>query len=126
MNGFFLIPEFSKIFLLKFFGFNKILLPYSSFVDFTEFLTTISVILRGTQVQKTMWVFHLFDENDDGAIEMKEMEKILQGCNKAMDSSQVARIFDEMDENKDGKVDMNEFTAGCRRDDSLLKNIGIC
>ena len=88
-------------------------------------MTTISVILRGTQVQKTIWVFHLFDENDDGAIEVDEIFRILQGCNKKVNTNEVTELFEEMDKNNDGKVDINEFTAGCRKNDLLLKNVGI-
>ena len=40
------------------------------------------MILRGTEVQKMMWVFHMFDENDDGTIEIEEIERILAGKSK--------------------------------------------
>ncbi len=88
-------------------------------------MTTISVILRGTEVQKMMWVFHLFDENDDGAIEIEEIENILEGCEKKLDSNEVTALFNEMDKDNDGKIDINEFTAGCRKNDLLLKNMGL-
>ena len=96
------------------------------FPDFTEFMTTISVVLRGTEVQKMIWVFHLFDENDDGTIEMEEIEHILAGCDKRLDSNEVAKLFNDMDINNDGRIDISEFTAGCRRNNILLKNVGIC
>ena len=96
------------------------------FADFSEFLTTISVILRGTEVQKMMWVFHLFDENDDGTIEIEEIEHILEGCDKQLQKGEVAKLFSEMDRNNDGRIDITEFTAGCRKNNLLLKNIGIC
>ena len=72
-----------------------------------------------------IWVFHLFDENDDGAIEMNEIEHILQGCRHRVDSHEVEKIFNEMDLNHDGKIDINEFTSGCRKNDMLLKNVGL-
>ena len=95
------------------------------FADFREFLTTISVLLRGTEVQKMMWVFHLYDENDNGTIEINEIEHILEGCNKKLQSSEVIALFNEMDKDKDGKIDFNEFTTGCRKNNLPLKNIGI-
>ena len=98
---------------------------FAYFPDFSEFLTTVSVILRGTEVQKMMWVFHLFDENDDGTIEIEEIEHILEGCDRKLDSDEVAKLFHEMDKDKDGKIDINEFTAGCRKNDLLLKNVGL-
>ena len=72
-----------------------------------------------------MWVFHLFDENNDGTIEMEEIEHILEGCNTSVDSSELATLFTDMDTNKDGKIDINEFTSGCRRNNVLLKNVGL-
>ena len=90
-----------------------------------EFISTISVVLRGTEVQKMMWVFHLFDENDDGTIEIEEIEHILKGCQQKFDSVEVTALFNEMDKNNDGKIDINEFTAGCRKNNFLLKNVGI-
>ena len=95
------------------------------FLDFCEFLKTISVVLRGTEVQKIMWVFHLFDENDDGTIEVEEIEHVLEECDKKLQEGEVSKLFGEMDSNSDGKLDINEFTAGCRRNDLLLKNVGI-
>ena len=83
------------------------------------------MILRGTEVQKIMWVFHLFDENDDGTIELDELERILEGCDKKLREGEVEKLFGEMDINNDGKIDLNEFTAGCSRNNRLLKNVGI-
>ena len=72
-----------------------------------------------------MWVFHLFDENDDGTIEIEEIEDILEGCSKQIKSSEIKALFIEMDTNHDGKIDVTEFTAGCRKNNLLLKMIGI-
>ena len=63
----------------------------------------VSVILRGTEVQKIMWVFHLFDENDDGTIELEETEQILDGCDQKLQDGEVEKLFNEMDVNHDGK-----------------------
>ena len=72
-----------------------------------------------------MWVFHLFDENDDGTIEIEEIENILKACNRELDSTKLAKLFSEMDEDDDGKIDINEFASGCRKNDLLLKNVGL-
>ena len=73
-----------------------------------------------------MWIFHLFDENDDGTIEIKEIKDVLSGFNKDYDPTEINKLFSEMDKNKDGRIDINEFATGCRKNDLLLKNIGIC
>ena len=56
----------------------------------------VSVILRGTEVQKIMWVFHLFDENDDGTIEIDELERILKECDEKVESEEVEHFFNEI------------------------------
>merc|ERR1712168_1216938 len=94
-------------------------------VDFPEFLRMISVLLRGTEVQKMIWIFHLYDENDDGVIRIDEIEDILRGCSNNLNSSEISTLFHELDTNQDGTIDVNEFAAGCRRNNLLIKIIGL-
>ena len=42
-----------------------------------------------------------------------------------MSSNEIAKLFQEMDKDQDGKIDINEFTAGCRKNNLLLKNVGM-
>lgn len=72
-----------------------------------------------------MWLFHLFDENDDGTIAIEEIEHVLDCCDKKVDPADIRELFTQMDKDNDGKVDINEFTAGCRKNNLLLKNMGI-
>ena len=72
-----------------------------------------------------MWVFHFFDENNNGTIGIENITNILRGCNRKIDSTEISALFSDMDKNSDGKIDINEFTAACRRNDVLLRSVGL-
>ena len=50
----------------------------SGFVDFQEFMVTFSIIGDGDMEKRLGWVFDLYDINDDGHVDRKEIENILR------------------------------------------------
>mgnify|MGYP002784902986 CR=1 FL=1 len=75
--------------------------------------------------------FNLYDTNDNGRIEPKEMEKMLTAIydllgveNRKGDNDPRERtkaIISKMDKNYSNTIDENEFVEGCLGDPILLK-----
>jgi len=49
----------------------------SGFIDFHEYIYALSITTRGTIEEKLRLAFDMYDYNDDGFIEKKEAEKIV-------------------------------------------------
>lgn len=49
----------------------------SGFVDFKEFMTTLNVASRGSTTEKLLWVFKLYDKNNNGYLLESEIREIL-------------------------------------------------
>lgn len=45
----------------------------SKYIDFKEFIVTLSITSRGTNDQKLNWAFKLYDQNKRGRIDYKDM-----------------------------------------------------
>ena len=93
----------------------------SGFIDFKEFLYSLSVTSRGNLEEKV---------NGDGFVTKYEMESIIRSVYKMYADSRLgkketpeqrtARIFEKFDLNKDGKLTMEEFKTGARSDPFLV------
>lgn len=100
-------------------------------IDFTEFLVAISTS-SSTDIRKKLGlVFNLYDTNDNGRIDKKEMEKIINAIydlhgekNRKGDNDPKERanaIFRKMDTNYSNTLDEKEFVEGCITDPVLMK-----
>ena len=93
----------------------------SGFIDFKEFLYSLSVTSRGNLEEKV---------NGDGFVTKYEMESIIRSVYKMYTDSRLgkeetpeqrsARIMEKFDLNKDGKLTMEEFKTGARSDPFLV------
>lgn len=94
-----------------------------------EFLLAISTTSSNDPVKKLKMAFDLYDTNDNGRIDQKEMEKILvaiydlkgikdrDGPNSP--KAKTAEIFAKMDTNFSNTLDEQEFIKGCMNDQEL-------
>lgn len=98
------------------------------FIDFREFMVSLSVTTRGSADQKLEWAFKVYDVDGNGFITRKEMqlivhsvEKVLNQNSKAYDVSdkRTDRIFRNFDKNQDGVLSLNEFSEAAKQDPTL-------
>lgn len=102
----------------------------SGFIDFKEFMYSLSTTSRGSLEEKLEWAFKIYDVDGDGYVTKHEMESIIRSVYKMYTDSRMgkketpeqrtARIFEKFDSNKDGKLTMEEFKDGARSDPFLV------
>merc|ERR1712198_457691 len=103
-------------------------------IDFTEFILVFHILSEGTPEDVLTKIFRVFDVNGDGAISVKEMNKLIKdmyGLLKEEDPALAAQemvaktAFAEMDENKDGKVTQQEFLSACLGQQEISKMLAL-
>lgn len=102
----------------------------SGFIDFKEFLSSLSITSRGNLEEKLEWAFKIYDVDGDGFVTKPEMEAIIRSVYKMYANSRLgkketpeqrtAKIFEKFDEDKDGKLSVEEFKSGARSDPFLV------
>jgi len=86
------------------------------FIDFKEFLVGMNATTQGSEREKVMNVFKMFDVDGNKLVDLKEMIQILKASHNALFiegdtdiESEAKLLFDKMDTNKDGIVTEAEF-----------------
>uniref|UniRef100_A0A4W3I7I0 Potassium voltage-gated channel interacting protein 4 n=1 Tax=Callorhinchus milii TaxID=7868 RepID=A0A4W3I7I0_CALMI len=109
------------------FLFNAFDTDHNGSVSFEDFVTGLSVLLRGTIQDKLKWAFNLYDINKDGYITKEEMLDIMKSIYDMMGKytypvlrdeiprQHVEIFFQKMDKNKDGVVTIDEFIETCQK-----------
>ncbi|CAL8332270.1 unnamed protein product [Merluccius merluccius] len=107
----------------------------SGTVSFEDFVTGLSVILRGSMTDKLNWAFNLYDLNKDGCITKEEMTDIMHSIYSMMGKhtypsmkdnaakEHVENFFRKMDQNNDGVVTMEEFIESCKKDENIMQSM---
>ncbi|KAM3625567.1 uncharacterized protein V6R79_014237 [Siganus canaliculatus] len=102
-------------------------------MDFLEYVAAINLVLRGRLEDKLRWSFKVFDGDDNGRLDRRELRKIVKiiykikiGADKTATDGLTAdevcdRIFREVDINSDGEITLDEFVEGAQRS-SWLQN----
>ncbi|CAL8330358.1 unnamed protein product [Lota lota] len=104
-------------------------------VSFEDFVTGLSIILRGSMTDKLNWAFNLYDLNNDGCITKEEMTDIMHSIYNMMGKhtypgmkdnapkEHVDHFFRKMDRNNDGVVTMEEFIETCKKDENIMQSM---
>ena len=100
-------------------------------IDFSEFIIAISASDNGDVTKKLHLAFNLYDKNNNGRIDRKEMEHIvtsiydLKGIeNRKGENDPKERsndIFKRMDTDYTNTLSESEFVDGCLSDPILMK-----
>ncbi|XP_066470276.1 LOW QUALITY PROTEIN: Kv channel-interacting protein 1 [Tiliqua scincoides] len=106
-------------------------------VKFEDFVTALSILLRGSVHEKLRWTFNLYDINKDGYINKEEMMDIVKAIYDMMGKytypvlkedaprQHVEVFFQKMDKNKDGVVTLDEFIESCQEDDNIMRSLQL-
>ena len=98
------------------------------YLDFREFITSLSLTSRGTPDEKLCWAFNMYDINGDGRISINEVIDIVKSVQELLklDSDhytheQIEKTFWACDQNKDGRLTIEEFIKGSKSNPVLMK-----
>merc|ERR1712055_733847 len=90
---------------------------------------------EGTPEEVLRQLFRVFDVNNDGSINNKEMKRLVKdmmGLIKDVDNPEEATkemiassAFSEMDSNEDGKVTADEFVDACLNQEKFSKMLAL-
>lgn len=109
----------------------------SGTISFEEFVLGLSLLLRGTLLEKLEWTFNLYDINGDGVITSDEMYSIVLAVYDIVGKyaepkieehtirEHVDNVFRKMDINKDGVITLDEFIDSCRRDADISRSMTV-
>jgi Ca2+-binding EF-hand superfamily protein len=117
--------------------FNTFDQDHSGTISFEEFVMGLSLLLRGTLLEKLEWTFSLYDINGDGVITTDEMFNVVSAVydivgkyaeprvDETTIRDHVSAVFQKMDTNKDGVITLDEFIDTCRRDADISRSMSV-
>ena len=100
-------------------------------IDFTEFIIGCHIFNTSTVEEKLHRVFQLFDSDQSGFIQLKEMVELFgtlyinEGLDQKLAIEQAYTTFAFLDTGSDGSVSEDEFIFGCVQDQNLLETLKI-
>ncbi|XP_060097797.1 Kv channel-interacting protein 2 isoform X1 [Heteronotia binoei] len=128
------------------FLFNAFDTDHDGSVSFEDFVSGLSIILRGTIDDRLNWAFNLYDLNKDGCITKEEMLDIMKSIYDMMGKYTYPAMREEapqehvenffqvklesghlpkMDRNKDGVVTIEEFIESCQKDENIMSSMKL-
>ncbi|KAJ4946310.1 hypothetical protein JOQ06_023978 [Pogonophryne albipinna] len=117
--------------------FNAFDTAHSGSIKFEDFVTALSILLRGSITEKLQWTFNLYDINRDGYINKEEMTDIVRAIYDMMGKytypvlkndapkQHVEAFFQKMDKNRDGVVTLDEFIYSCQEDENIMRSLQL-
>eukprot|EP01060_Flectonema_neradi_P006906 TRINITY_DN14762_c0_g1_i2.p1 TRINITY_DN14762_c0_g1~~TRINITY_DN14762_c0_g1_i2.p1 ORF type:complete len:194 (+),score=41.99 TRINITY_DN14762_c0_g1_i2:97-678(+) len=109
-------------------------------ITFDEFIDHMAIGTRGTSEEKLQWTFKFYDKDNNGYIDHHEMLAIFQSIFKMVEAVELAQqmpadqntpekrvkcIFDKMDIDQDRRLSMEEFTEGCKADNTIMEVMSL-
>ena len=81
-------------------------------IDFEEFLLLMkSRIGHRDPEQELRDAFAVFDSDGSGAIDRKELKRLMKKLGQALSEAEIDAMMNEVDENGDGEISFEEFKA---------------
>jgi Ca2+-binding EF-hand superfamily protein len=100
-------------------------------ITFTDFIAGLSAITQGSMEDKLDWMFRLYDSDNNGVLDEKEVFSLMKGVLKSQNNQSKSwsmleigqaadRLFKTMDADGNGSVDKTEFVAIAKKDEHLM------
>ncbi|XP_041799747.1 Kv channel-interacting protein 1 isoform X1 [Chelmon rostratus] len=133
----FLPPVLTNASTYAHFLFNAFDSAHTGSIKFEDFVTALSILLRGSVTEKLQWTFNLYDINRDGYINKEEMTDIVRAIYDMMGKytypvlktdapkQHVDAFFQKMDKNRDGVVTLDEFILSCQEDENIMRSLQL-
>uniref|UniRef100_A0AAQ5YFQ2 EF-hand domain-containing protein n=1 Tax=Amphiprion ocellaris TaxID=80972 RepID=A0AAQ5YFQ2_AMPOC len=130
-------PAFVSVFTYAHYLFNAFDAGHTGSIKFEDFVTALSILLRGSVTEKLQWTFNLYDINRDGYINKEEMTDIVRAIYDMMGKytypalktdapkQHVDAFFQKMDKNRDGVVTLDEFILSCQEDENIMRSLQL-
>ncbi|CBY24249.1 unnamed protein product [Oikopleura dioica] len=102
-------------------------------IEFSEFITALSLTSRGHFEEKLEWAFRLYDIDNNGTISRDEMLQIVSAIFRMVGNfsqeetpeQKVDRIFSKMDTDGNCELSKEEFFEGARMDKSIVQALSL-
>jgi len=98
------------------------------FLDFREFICSLSMTTRGSIDDKLRWAFNIYDVNGDGKVSISEVSSIVKSVqalvnvhDRNLDEEKLQIYFERCDKNQDGTLTVDEFIRGSRANPVFMK-----
>lgn len=103
----------------------------NGFIDFREFVTTLSVASKGGVKEKLHWAFKLYDIDGNGYLSENEIVSVLTSIYKSRNQANpnekaketASKVFVHADDNKDGRISEEEFVKHAVGCDSMMEEL---
>ena len=92
---------------------------------FQDFLRALSVTARGTKMQRSEYLFHLYDADHSGEITIDEFSSLLKMRLRKIELTNLIDIFRAIDTDDSGCVDYAEFVKACSTNKLLIKYLDL-
>jgi len=96
----------------------------SNSIDFTEFCTGLTRLLKGSADEKLQLLFELYDKNGDGTIGLSELLDVVSESDQTLASEAqfAAQIMQSLDVDGDGAITQDEFVDVLEKEPALMAN----
>ncbi|MED6260757.1 hypothetical protein ATANTOWER_028155 [Ataeniobius toweri] len=103
-------------------------------LDFIEYVAALNLILRGSLEERLKWSFKMYDRDENGKLDRKEVKSLIRILHKiklqktevSLTPSQICdRIFELVDNNNDGEITLSEFMEGAQKDEWLIDLLNL-
>ncbi|KAM8762199.1 guanylyl cyclase-activating protein 2-like [Acanthopagrus schlegelii] len=107
-------------------------------IDFLEFVAALNLVFRGDLEHKLRWSFKVYDKDNNGFVDRKELRSIIDSIYRLKKSAKkedfdsqltvdevVDRIFQAVDSDGDGHINLEEFIRGAQQDPWVLNMVKL-